>query len=527
MKQVTDFLIDNSDKMDKKLSVTQKVLTDEIAPKFDFSHTFGMRTFKSICGSPIIIKSLDLAEPNTKDDFIKKATSLPLASGGSPITATVKESLESLAKIDADRKKILLITAGEDTDGGVLEYEVEKRASIAQINIIGVGMKDSDLRAAQKVAQLTNGICCNIPADKINDTSAIRETIAPVVEALLKEAPAAAPQVHVEQAKPVVEEKKITPIIEIKQDVQEEAPKMAAFVQKPQPAQAATEKREERQEPVKKQEVVISNKDFAKETNAIKIATVETHVEDDKFDAVSALKSANEKISELLQSNMNTLQHVLKNGESTRKENEQLRAAEQQNQNSIQQLRKTIQEANNTIQQLKQVVSDKNAEIEALNANKNDLQVTINQWIERDKKVVIDLDSNARQATSAASEKILFDYLGKKYPNRVKWCNEKTKETKGFDFEIIDYENNVTECYIACKGAKDDTKTFFLTEKEWEMCLNNNLNYQVYLVRNVDTNPKIIWIENLIGWMMNGKVRPGALRNEKVKAGQVMLTLSK
>lgn len=77
------------------------------------------------------------------------------------------------------------------------------------------------------------------------------------------------------------------------------------------------------------------------------------------------------------------------------------------------------------------------------------------------------------------------------------------------------------------RSAKDDTKTFFLTEKEWEMCLNNNLNYQVYLVRNVDTNPKIIWIENLIGWMMNGKVRPGALRNEKVKAGQVMLTLSK
>ena len=53
-------------------------------------------------------------------------------------------------------------------------------------------------------------------------------------------------------------------------------------------------------------------------------------------------------------------------------------------------------------------LADKDAEIEALNVNKNDLQTAINQWMERDKQVVIDLDASQREATSTASEKILF-----------------------------------------------------------------------------------------------------------------------
>ncbi len=523
MKQATDFLIDISDKMDKKLSITQKLLTDEIAPNFDFSGVFGMRIFKSVCGSPIIIKSLDLAEPNQKDDFIKKSTSLPYASGGAPIAETIKESISSLKSIDADAKRIILITTGEDTDGGVIDYEVEKANADVQLNIIGINMKDSDLRSAEKAAQLTNGVCCNIPEDKFQNASAIHEIVAPIIDAMngkIVSFTASAPKVEVKQEAPKAEVKVEAPKVTI-EEPKAEAPRMAAFVQQPQPAQQKAEE----QKP--KQTIEINNKDFAKAAEVVQAVSVAAESAKDEFDAVAALQQANSSIESLLKENMETLQRVIKNGEAIAKENQQLRNAEAENLNSIKSLQATIVEANGTIQQLKQVVSDKDAEIEALNVNKNDLQTAINQWMERDKQVVIDLDASQREATSAASEKILFDYLEKKYPSRVKWCNEKAKESKGYDFEIVDLGDNGTECYIACKGAKDDTKTFFLTEKEWNMCLNNNLNYQVYLVRNVDSTPKIIWIDNLIGWMMSGKVRPGALRNEKVKAGQVMLTLTK
>ena len=528
MKQVTDFLIDISDKMDKKLSITQRILTDEIAPNFDFSGVFGMRIFKSVCGSPIIIKSLDLAEPNTKDDFIKKATSLPLASGGAPVAATVKESMESLKSMDAEGKRIVVITAGEDTDGGVLEYEVEKLAQQGiQVNIIGIAMRDSDLRSAQKSVELTSGVCCNIPEDKLSDPFAIRELVAPIIDALNgKYVAPAAPKAEV-KAEPKVEVKE-EPKVVVKEEPVSEAPKMAAFVQQPkvnvQPAQQPKVE-EKHEEPVKKPVVEINNKNFAKVAESVKAASVPQNQNKEHFDAVSALQNVNEDIESLLKSNMETLQRVLKEREELTKENEQLRAAEKTNLESINQLQETVKEANETIQQLKGVVSDKDEEIQALEANKNDLQVAIDQLKERDRKVVIDLDAVARQTVSAASEKILFDYLEKKYPNRVKWCNEKTKVTNGYDFEIVDYENNTTEYYIACKGAKDDSKTFFLTEKEWDMCLNNNRNYQVYLVRNVEDTPKIVLIDNLIGSLMNGKVRPGASKNEKVKAGQVMLTV--
>ena len=536
MKQVTDFLIDISDKMDKKLSITQRILTDEIAPNFDFSGVFGMRIFKSVCGSPIIIKSLDLAEPNTKSYFITKATSLPLASGGAPVAATVKESMESLKALDADEKKIVLITAGEDTDGGVFEYEVEKLALGIQVNIIGVTMRESDLRSAQKAAQLTGGVCCNIPEDKLGDPFAIRELVAPIINALNTKAAPAAPKVEAKPEAPKSEVKPepvAQPKVEIKEEPKEElkieakeepkveAPRMAAFVQ--QPAAQAQPKQEEA--PEKKPTPQINNKNFAKEAESVQGVSVSQNFSREHFDAVSALQNANQDIESLLKANMETLQRVLKEKENLTKENEQLRAAEKSNLESISQLQNTAKEANETIQQLHDIIADKDAEIEALNANKRDLQVAINQWKERDKKVVIDLDAVARQTISAASEKILFDYLEKKYPNRVKWCNEKTKTTNGYDFEIVDFENNSTEYYIACKGAKDDSKTFFLTEKEWDMCLNNNRNYQVYLIRNVEDHPKIVLIDNLIGCLMTGKVRPGASKNEKVKAGQVMMTI--
>ena len=519
MKQAIDFLIDISDKMDKKLSVTQRVLTDEIIPNISEEAEFGMRTFLSVAKCPIIINSLDMGK-NTKGDFIKKATSLPYPNGGTPIAEVISTSIDEIQKSKADRKIIFLIGAGEETEG-VYEMEVDRKKSDVQINIIGIGMRDTDLATAQKVAQSTGGICCNIPSDKFSDAHAIHEIVIPAIDVLKG-------KVIVPQGKNEVlkqqEEPQRHQAIERKPEETSSIPKMAAFVSVPNAGTKPMQKDEPRA--FKGNPANISAKNFNETAQSIHAAKTESAPQTN-FDALAEIKQTNESIQSLLNEHVATLQKVLQNNENQRKENTALREAEERNISSIQTLKAELEEAGDTISQLKEVVRNREEEIEALNSNKQDLLVTINQWEERDRKVIVDLDPKEREAVSRASEELLFDFLNKKYPNRVKWCNQDSKQSNGYDFKIEDYENNDTEYFIACKGAKDDTKTFFLSQKEWELCLKNNLNYQVYLVRNIASKPKIILIDNLIGWLMSGKVLPGALKNEKVKAGQVMLTLAK
>ena len=55
--------------------------------------------------------------------------------------------------------------------------------------------------------------------------------------------------------------------------------------------------------------------------------------------------------------------------------------------------------------------------------------------------------------------------------------------------------------------------------------IKSNRNYQVYLIENINNEAKITIIENLMGWILSGKVRPYAPKNQKVKADTIMLTL--
>ena len=48
----------------------------------------------------------------------------------------------------------------------------------------------------------------------------------------------------------------------------------------------------------------------------------------------------------------------------------------------------------------------------------------------------------------------------------------------GYDFEIIEPDNNSVEYFIACKGLFDNASTFYMTGDEWKSCTANNRNYQ-------------------------------------------------
>lgn len=497
MKNAIDFLIDISDKMDKKLTITQTILQNEIIPYLNFDENIGMRTFLSVVKDPIVINSLDMGL-NTKSDFMQKAGSLPFPNGGSPIGYTIKESLKSLRNVDADCKRIVLVTAGEETDGGNYEYEIEHGHEGVQVNIIGIGINESDKKIAERASAFTGGVFCEIPEEIFNNSIEIANQLKPLIDAL--QGKTVAPAQPKEEPK---EEVKIKPKAEIKEE-----PKVEV---KPEP---------------KKEYVRVEIKDTPKVEVAAPIAEQEES-EEDTFDAMAALKAGTQKISQLLEENEKILSRTLENGKENISKIEKLRAQCKAYEKNIKDLQAESENKSAQIAALKEEREELNATISEINKEKEIQTKKIEELIQQDKDVVIQLDSKEQNSVSEKSEKYLYEYLQKKYPNRVKWMNESGKKSAGYDFEIVDFENNVTEYYIACKGSKESNRTFFLTEKEWDKCLENNLNYQVYLVQNIENKPTITLIENLIGWMMSGKIRPGATKNEKVKAGQIMLSLKK
>lgn len=521
MKQSIDFLIDVSNNMEGRMAVAKEVLKQELIPALRDSDNFGVRTFLSLFGSPVIINTFDMGA-NSKSEFIEKVESLPEPNQGTPLSGVVKASLKDFQNISDSKKIIVLVTAGEETDGSDYAFDVQAEApKDVQINIVGIGMTNDGLAKAQKVASLTGGVSVNIPESDYNNSFAIQRAVASIVEILQGKAVA---NVEVkEEAKPEVKEE--VKVEEVKAEVKVEPQPVVET--KPLVGEKPVEKTEKKEKPVKtKKSEKVNLDEFKTKSVKVEIPDVPTDFKSvDNATLTNEMESTNAKIAELLKSNISTLTKALEAQGGAQNEIAELKEAQKKQTNTINELQEAIADAQVNIDKLKSIVADKEEEIEALNSNKEDLMVTIQQWQDRDRNVIIDLDAKEREATSRASEQILYDFLEKKYPGRVKWCNQTNKATKGYDFEITGYENKETEYFIACKGAKDDRKIFFLSEEEWDACLNNSLNYQVYLVRDVANTPKIILIDNLIGWITCGKVRPCAEKNEKVKAGHVMLTL--
>ncbi len=123
-----------------------------------------------------------------------------------------------------------------------------------------------------------------------------------------------------------------------------------------------------------------------------------------------------------------------------------------------------------------------------------------------------------------ASEEYLFGILKKKYPDRVKWLNEKGESDSDHDFEIIDLDGTI-EYYIECKGTVKNKPTFYMTKHEWRLFLNNTRNYQIYFVKNSFENPIHILIDNLLDWVLKGKLVPYLKERVVVKEERVFLTL--
>ena len=158
-----------------------------------------------------------------------------------------------------------------------------------------------------------------------------------------------------------------------------------------------------------------------------------------------------------------------------------------------------------------------------LSARLDSANAKIDKLIADDKAVVIEEDSELNAEIADKSRAIVMQLLQSKYPERVKSVNN---TEKGYDFQVW-LDNESVEYRIACKGLLDEQQTFCMARKEWEVCMKNNRNDQVYLINNMSSQPTVTIIDNLMGWLLKGKIVPCAPKNMKIKADTVTLTIVK
>lgn len=134
-------------------------------------------------------------------------------------------------------------------------------------------------------------------------------------------------------------------------------------------------------------------------------------------------------------------------------------------------------------------------------------------------------DTELNERIRKTSEEYLYEILKKKYPDRVKWLNESGESYSDHDFEILDLDGSI-EYFIECKGTPKTKPTFYLTKEEWRLFLNHTKNYQIYFVKNSFSSPTPIFIDNLLDWLLRGKVVPYLKEKQAIKEERVFLTLN-
>lgn len=387
MKNATDFLIDISGKMDKKMNIVQNVVIDGIVPNMDFAEPFGMRTFLSVCKSPIIINSLDMGT-NTREDFVKKIQNLPFPNSGAPIAEAFKESVsgykkyEKLIKEEVSRR-IIYVTNGEDTDSGVLDYEVEKviKEYPVQVNIVGICMSESNQRMAKKVADMTGGVFCNV--EQTCDTLTLRNILTPLIDVLHNVAPAK-----------VVEEKVVEvaqePVKVVEQPVQEPV-RMAAFVSQPVQQEArpvaqsapVVEKKVEASIsaaiPEVKQPAVDAAREKEYKAEIAAITELQAARSAQKKANVKAIEESNSNILALLDKNKAMMDQILEGGKETEIALDKLRAAVKDHEMTIEELREVNKKLTEQNLQLKHKAKEQEANMDALKQEKMALQKEIDR----------------------------------------------------------------------------------------------------------------------------------------------------
>lgn len=172
MATVIEILIDFSGSMKDKLNLTKETLLNLVIPQLDYSSRIGIKTFTSGQNKILVITPILPLNITNQEQLKEAVNSLGIPSGGTPIAESIRESVKSLSEFQAFDKAIVLVTDGEETNGGDPEAEVrnaQKNGVEIQIHTIGIGLSDKTKLWAEEIKKITKGSLSNIPYSK--DTS--------------------------------------------------------------------------------------------------------------------------------------------------------------------------------------------------------------------------------------------------------------------------------------------------------------------------------------------------------------------
>jgi hypothetical protein len=405
METVTEFVIDLSGSMEQKIGLTKQMMLSDVIPSLDYSSRIGIKSFSAVQGHPPIVQELPLSIVD-KDAIIAAVNKLTVKKGGTPISEAIRQSVSTLKDYSASKKKIILVTDGEEDKGGDYVAECKKAQTEGincEIHVVGIGLNPQAQLKAQEISKLTQGTYSNIAytnGTSYNQTS-IKASLSSFYAANSKPAPTLTP-----------------------------TPQSVNKVNSAPTPQPAPEKKVESKEP-----------------EQVKTSTTESSKEKDDV------------------------------------------------------LRMLVQE-----------IKEIREELKNLRAEKQEIPEVVE-------------DAELNESIRLISEKYLFEVLKSKYPNRVKWLNEKGESNSDHDFEILEDDGTV-EYYIECKGTAKQKTTFFVTKNEWKLFLNNTRNYQLYFIQNVFTSPSHVFISNVLDWLLKGKLLPYLKTRDIIKEERVFLTIS-
>lgn len=220
METVTEFVIDLSGSMEQKIILTKQILLSDIIPFLDYSYRIGIKSFSAVQGQPPIIQELPLSIVD-KEAIIAAVNKLTVKKGGTPISLAIRQSVATLKEYSASKKKIILVTDGEEDKGGDYVAECKKAQTEGincEIHVVGIGLDAQAQSKAQEISRLTQGTYSYIPftnGNSYNQTS-IKASLSAFYAANVRPTPTPQPLNNTSTSKTVA------PVIEAKPETKEQ-----------------------------------------------------------------------------------------------------------------------------------------------------------------------------------------------------------------------------------------------------------------------------------------------------------------
>ena len=205
MDTVIEILIDNSNSMgpfkgskgnsdfllpdgSTRMALAKKILMEEIIPKLNYAQKLTIRRFhskKNIDKKPELIITTDYSGRLIEPLVLKSISEIndPIDTGGTPITAALKLSIDELAKYPSADRKIILITDGQETGGGdytkTTEDILKKNDISCNIFIVGILQDPEAEIKSSALSKMTDGAYINLKTKRY-DKYSLHDSLRPI-----------------------------------------------------------------------------------------------------------------------------------------------------------------------------------------------------------------------------------------------------------------------------------------------------------------------------------------------------------